>query len=1105
MEESTNDLLKKLLIDNQQLKTDFKNLERQMGQLATNQNTRLAGALPSDIEKNPQVNAITLRNGRELEEVPKKKKDKPIPEGELIPKVTHEPKNVAEITEPVEAPRPPPPFLRRLQKKNDDRMFTKFFSILSQVQLNIPLVDVLREIPNFTIHVRIGNIDVGHALCDLGASINLMPLSLFKQLGLGAPRPTTVTLQLADRSIAYPEGVIEDVLLQIGKFIFPADFIILDYEADELVPIILGRPFLATGDAIIKVREGKMILRVDDEEAVFNVYKTIQLPRHYEELSMISVVEADEQIHYSSVYLDDSLDKALMLLDSLGADEEAEEMMHILDTSCAYIQGIHPFEPLNNPEGPPPKPSIEEEEKLLRVLHELKRAFGWTMSDIKGIIPAFCMHKILMEDGHKPSVEQQCRLNPIMKEVVRKEVIKWLDACIVFPISDSKWVDKAKVEAIEKLPPPISVKGIHSFLGHAFEELKGRLVTAPIIIAPDWEQPFELMCDASDLAIGAVLGQRRNKIFHSIYYASKTLNPAQINYTVTKKELLAVVWAFDKFRSYLVGTKVIVYTDHSAIRYLFNKKDAKPRLIWWVLLLQEFNLEIRDRKGIENQLLAITSSTALWYADYVNFIASGVTPPELTPDNRRRFLHDVRLYMWDEPFLYRLCADQLVQRCVPEEEMNAILHSGHTSPYGGHHGGDMTAQKVLQSGFYWPKLFRDAHAFVKMCDRCQRTGTITKKHEMPLQNILVEAIALPTNDAKVVVSFVKKHIFTRFGTPKVLISDGGTHFCNKLLNNVLAKYGVKHKVSTAYHPQTSGQVEVSNREVKRILKKTVSANRKDWARKLEDALWAYRTAYKNPIGKLKSRWSDPFVVVSVKPHGAVELRDMSSTGIFLVNGQRIKHYWGGDFARHKTSEELTNAGDKGQVLRPSNGVRIGEKLKKKIAQVRDTGHAKLQSFYLGRTPDHAIERATSATALLDAHLCALVALGFSNAQAHFGEKARKMPILERGINVRQLQRHCPHMYEELVRRGLHTFINEPGEGNAMVVREFYANVAEHDNGVAMVRRRAVSASVEAIQMAYQLPLPPVGYDDFYEYDRNPTNEKWARFFETICAPGKEVV
>ncbi|XP_070029232.1 uncharacterized protein [Nicotiana sylvestris] len=212
MEESTNDLLKKLLIDNQQLRTDFRNLERQMGQLVTNQNTRLAGTLPSDTEKNPQVNAVTLRNGREIEEVPKKKRDKPIPEGELIPKVTHEPKNDAEIPEPVEAPRPPPPFPQRLQKKNNDRMFTKFLSMLSQVQLNIPLVDVLREIPkfskyikdivahkrrltefetvalteecisrvqnklpqklkdpgSFTIPVRIGNIDVGRALCNLG-------------------------------------------------------------------------------------------------------------------------------------------------------------------------------------------------------------------------------------------------------------------------------------------------------------------------------------------------------------------------------------------------------------------------------------------------------------------------------------------------------------------------------------------------------------------------------------------------------------------------------------------------------------------------------------------------------------------------------------------------------------------------------------------------------------------------------------------------------------------------------------------------------------------------------------------------------------------------
>ena len=217
----------------------------------------------------------------------------------------------------------------------------------------------------------------------------------------------------------------------------------------------------------------------------------------------------------------------------------------------------------------------------------------------------------------------------------------------------------------------------------ALSVLKDKLVSIPIVVAPDWAFPFELMCGASDYAIGAVLGQKRERIFQVIYYAIRTLNDAQLNYATTKKQLLAIVFAFDKCRPYLIGNKVVVHTDHSAIKYLMTEKDAKPRLIWWVLLLQEFDLEIKDKKGTENlvanhlsrlegaidevhvyddfpdeQLLAIEDKRVVpRFFDYVNYLVAMVIPLEFSYQQKKRLFTHLKHYYWEEPILYRHCAD----------------------------------------------------------------------------------------------------------------------------------------------------------------------------------------------------------------------------------------------------------------------------------------------------------------------------------------------------------------------------------------------------------------------------------------------------------------
>nr|GEY07963.1 hypothetical protein [Tanacetum cinerariifolium] len=457
--------------------------------------------------------------------------------------------------------------------------------------------------------------------------------------------------------------------------------------------------------------------------------------------------------------------------------------------------------------------NLKEDEKvqLLKVLKSHKHAIAWRISDIKAIDPQFCTHKILwrMTLNQKFNIKEgpvHCMPKKDGMTVVTNEDNELIPTRLVtdgfsryfqIPIDPQ---DQEKTTftcpygtfAYRRMPFGLcnapgtfqrcmmaifhdmiaeTIERNNKFLGHAgfyrrftqdfskiarpmthlleketpfffykeciksFETLKKKLTEAPILVSPDWDLPFEITCDASDFAVGAVLGKRAKNL--TADHLSRLENPYQSD--IENKEIT---------KTFPLETLRMV---------TFRSDSCTP-----------------------------------WFTDIANYHARNFIVKGASSQQKKKFFKDVKHYFWDNPYLFRIGADQVIRRCVYSQKSIDILTACHNGPTGGHHGANYTAKKVFDSDFYRPTIYRDAHDLV-----------------------------------------------TR---------DRGTHFCNYQFAKVMLKYEVPHRLSTAYHPQTSGQVEVSNRGLKRILERTVGENRASWFDKVDDALWAFRIAFKTPIG-----------------------------------------------------------------------------------------------------------------------------------------------------------------------------------------------------------------------------------------------------------------
>nr|GEX81473.1 reverse transcriptase domain-containing protein [Tanacetum cinerariifolium] len=986
----------------------------------------------------------------------------------------------------------------------------KFFE-LAKIPLNENCsVMLLKKLPEhfgdpgkFLIPCDIPGMDVCHTFADLGASINLMPISIWKNLSLPELTPTQMTLEFANRSITHPKEVAEDVLINVGKFHFPTDFVVVDFETNPRVPLILRRSFLRTGRALIDVYREEITLRVNDEVVTFNLSQTTRYSSTYDDLpvNQIDIIDvareeyAQEILGFSNnssggnptLTLEPILfDSSLSLTPFKGNDFILEEIeAYLKDESISpkinhadcdskgdicLIEKLLNDDPFQLPrmdlnlreivkekssfeeplklelkdlpshleyaylEGADKLPviiakdlKVDEKNALLKVLKSHKRDIAWKITDIKGIDPWFCIHKILMKEDYKPAVQSQRWVNPNIHEVIKKEVIKLLDAEMIYPISDSPWVSpihcvpkKGGITVVEnknsKLIPmqlvtewrvcidyrklndatrkdhfplplmdqmleqlagnefycfldgfsgyiqiPINLPdqekttftcpygtfayrrmpfglcnapgtfqrcmmaifhdmiektmkvfmddfsvfgdSFSSCLSHldtmlqrfiqdffkiarpmtnllekeipfvfskycidAFETLKKKLTEASILVLPNWNLPFELMCDASDFAIGVALGQQKMKHFQPIHYASKTMIEAQIHYTTTEKEMLAVEHIrITRLLSIFLVSKMLSQDHLSRLenphKDVFENKDINKK----------FPLETIGK---------ISSGSTPWFAHFANFQAGNFIIKGVSSQQKNKFFKDVKHYFWDDPYIFWICADQIIQRCVNGQEAYDILKACLEGPTEGHHGADFTAKKVFDakvSNRGLKRIFKrtvgenPASWSEKLDDALWafRTAYKTPIGCTPYKLVYEKSCHLPI-ELEHKAYWALKHVNFDLKT----VSDHQKLQLNEL--NELRDQAYEN--SLIYKEKT---------------KKIHDSKIKNRIFNVGDRVLLFNSRLKIFSGKLKTRWSGPFTITKVFSYGTIELSQPDGPN-FKVNGHRVKYYFGGD-------------------------------------------------------------------------------------------------------------------------------------------------------------------------------------------------------------------